>query len=388
LSAGEYELRATGERLSGEAERLVLGVAEEAGPFELAVKPAVRVTLRVERRGRACTGGWVQLTGQRLQDAREIAEGRVLFEAVPSGDYQLSVACGEAAFQDHPLVVREDDIEDTLRLEPGQLLAGRVLDAAGTGATGVLVSVSPMGLPEGRAYMTCRSGAGGDFACDGLSPGAYRCHAGLEQQPQSEFVDVSVAAGMDPGPIELVLPPRATLLVSLEHAPPEQLSSTRVLARAGQGPTLEGERRGSEFHFEGLLLGSYEVYLAASPATRREVSLARDGQSEPLTLPWPSTRTISGVVLDERNQPVVDVWVHAAAEGSLLPAIVPADVGVPALTDAAGRFSVEGVFEGRYHLRVRGTELEGLARSVPGGAEDVVIHSSRTPHHDLQRAPL
>jgi len=374
LSAGEYELRATGERLQGDAERLVLGVAEAAGPFELGVAPAVRVALRVERRGRACTGGWVQLVGERLQDARELADGRVLFEAVPAGDYQLSVACERAAFQNHQLEVRDDDIDDTLRVDPGQLVAGRVLDAAGTGAAGVLVSVSPLGLPDGRAYMTCRSGAGGAFACDGLSPGAYRCHAGLELQPQSEFVDVSVAAGTDPGPIELKLPPRAMLVVSLEHAPPEQLSNAHVLARAAEGPTLEGERRGSEFHFEGLLLGSYEVYLAASPGTRRDVSLVRDSQREAITLAWPSTRTISGVVLDERNQPVVDVWVRAAAEGGLLPSLASPDVGVPALTDAAGRFSLEGLFEGRYHLRVESTEREGLARGVPGGAEDVVIH--------------
>lgn len=381
LAAGEYELRATGERLSGEPARVALGVADEAGPLELRVTAAVRVALEVERGGRACAGGWVQLAGERFQGARELAEGRVLFEAVPPGDYQLGLGCEAAAFQNRELHVGDADLEERVRLDPGQRLAGRVLNAAGAGVPGMLVTLAPRGLPAGRAYMTCRSGPGGAFACDGLSAGGYRCRAGLELQPQSDPVDVLVVDGAPPVPIELRLWPRAALVVSLDDAPPERLSSVRVSARPEQGPPLDGELRGGEFHFDGLLLGRYEVYLAASPATRREVLLSRDGQREAVSLPWPRARAIAGVVLDERRQPVVDVWVRATAEGDSRPFAGLSEVGVPGLTDSEGRFSVEGLFEGGYHLRVEQLGREGFASSVPSGTEDVVIHlAPREPH--------
>jgi hypothetical protein len=79
------------------------------------------------------------------------------------------------------------------------------------------------------------------------------------------------------------------------------------------------------------------------------------------------------VVLDQQNQPVVEVWVHAAAEGGFLPLAALSDVGVPALTDSAGRFSIEGLFEGRYNLRLEAPEREGFAEGVASGAKDVVI---------------
>ncbi len=409
LSAGEYELRAAGERLSGEPERVVVGVADEAGPVELRLIPAVRVALEVERRGRACTEGWGKLTGARFHGGSEIVDGRVLFEAVPPGDYQLWIGCQDAAAQLRELRVGAEDIADTVRLDPGQLLEGRVLRADGAGAPGVLVTVSPAGAPEGRAAMTCRSGLHGGFACDGLSAGGYRCHAGLELQPQSEFVEVQLVQGTPRAFIELRLRPRAALVVSLEHAPAERLSGVRVLARPRQGPALEGELRGSAFHFDGLLLGAYDVSLAASPATRREVLLERDAQRAEVVLAWPSTRSISGVVLDEREQPVVEAWVRVTVAGAALFAVL-SEVGVPALSDSAGRFTIEGLFEGRYNLRVEQVGLEGFAPGVSSGTQEAVIHvgpprvsdepsnfderdqeyhsdSSAAPSRTVQRAP-
>lgn len=374
LSAGEYELSATGDRLSGKPERVAANVADEVGPVELRVASAARVALEVERGGAACTSGWVQLSGERFQAAREIFEGHVLFEGVPRGEYGLSLGCEQAAFQSRELGVGDEDIERKITLDALQALRGRVVNAVGAGVEGVLVTASPTDASEARAQMTCRSGKNGEFLCDGLSAGAYRWHAGLELQPQSGFVEVELAEGAASAPVELRLWPRARMVVSLEHAPSERLSAVRVSARPQQGPPLEGERRGSEFHFDGLLLGSYAVYLAASPGTRRDVVLEHDGQRVDVSLPWPRTRSISGVVLDERDQPVVEVWVHAAAEGGFLPLATLSDVGVPALTDSAGRFSIEGVFEGRYNLRVKATKREGFAEGVASGTEDVVIH--------------
>lgn len=383
LSAGEYELRATGDRLSGEPVRVASNVAEEVGPVDLRVTSAVRVALDVERDGRACAGGWVQLSGTRFQGAREIAEGRVLFDAVPRGVYSLSLGCEQAAFQSRELSVGDADIARTIQLDPGQALAGRVLDVGGLGVAGVLVTASPTGDPGGRAQMTCRSDANGDFLCEGLGPGAYHCHAGLELQPQSDPVHVRLIEGVAPPLLELRLHPRAAVVVSLEQAPAERLSTIRVTARPEQGPPLEAERRGSEFHFDGLLLGSYAVSLAASPGTRRDVVLEHDGQRVDVSLPWPSTRSISGVALDEQRQPAVEVWVHAAAEGGFLPLAAVAEAGLPALTDAAGRFTIEGLFEGRYNLRVEAPQREGFARGVSSGATDVVIHVASRPEANL-----
>jgi hypothetical protein len=320
----------------------------------------------------------VQLLGGRFQDAREIAGGRVLFENVPPGDYRLGLGCEGAAFQFREFRVGDEDIEDIARVDPGQRLQGRVLSAAGAGASDTLVSVSPVGTPTGRAPMTCRSGPSGDFACDGLSPGGYRCHAGLELQPQSEFVDV-VVDGAQRAPIELRLQPRAAIAVSLPDAPADRVSGVRVSARPEQGPPLDGELRGGEFHFDALLLGRYEVYLTESPATRREVFLTRDGQNEVISLPWPSQRSIAGVVLDDREQPVVEIWVRAIPAGGFLPLAARSEAGVRALTDSTGRFIVEGLFEGPYHLIADGVGREGSASSVSGGTQDVVMHLAPTP---------
>lgn len=373
LSAGEHELSAWGDRSRSEALRVTAAVADAVGPVELRVLAAVEVALGVERGGRPCAGGWVQLSGERFQGSSEIVHGSVLFETVPRGEYRLSLACEQAAPQLHELSVGDQDVEQTIHLAPGQALRGRVLSAPGEGVEGALVTVSPAGLPEGRAQLTCLSGAQGDFLCEGLSVGGYRCHAGLELQPQTEFVELELVAGAEPAPLELHLWPRAQLVVSLADAPADQLSGVRLSARPEQGLPIEAERRGDAFHFDGLLLGSYSVSLVASPATRRDVVLERDGQRVELTLPWPATRSISGVVLDERGSPAVEVWVRAASEGSAAPFVMLSDVGVPGLTDSAGRFTVEGLFEGRYHLRVEGPQGQGSAQSVPSGTSDALI---------------
>jgi len=80
--------------------------------------------------------------------------------------------------------------------------------------------------------------------------------------------------------------------------------------------------------------------------------------------------SITGIVLDEDNKPVVDARVDAQGEGQ------SSRVGIR--TDGQGRFTIEGVCRGPVWISTFTTSNERMYGSVQteGGAKDVKIFMS------------
>ncbi|MDJ0975338.1 MAG: carboxypeptidase-like regulatory domain-containing protein [Planctomycetota bacterium] len=96
------------------------------------------------------------------------------------------------------------------------------------------------------------------------------------------------------------------------------------------------------------------------------------GPAEDLAdLPEVEGATISGVVTDFDNVPLVGVRVEAATSGG-------ADLDLlPVLTDVEGRFQVEGLAEGRYDLRFLLGRVKARTLAVPVGTDQLRVRLAR-----------
>ena len=150
-----------------------------------------------------------------------------------------------------------------------------------------------------------------------------------------------------------------------------------MFARNEAGQVVLGERRGDEFVFERLPLGRYSV-VAGSPGVDESgaasVTLDRDGDTRTIALRAPATAELTGHVVDDQNQPVIDAWVSASPAESELRISTP----LPAvLTDDRGAFAISGVSRAPYDLSVSSPEGEGVARDVRAGEAAVTVRLER-----------
>jgi hypothetical protein len=99
------------------------------------------------------------------------------------------------------------------------------------------------------------------------------------------------------------------------------------------------------------------------------VNLSRDGEVLEVVLTLPEATTISGSVIDEQGSPVPDAWVRATMSGSEF----GFSIGIPVLTDAEGRFTIEGLLERKYDLRATGDGTRGELKAVAAGDPHVRV---------------
>jgi len=146
-----------------------------------------------------------------------------------------------------------------------------------------------------------------------------------------------------------------------------------VLARPTLGNPVTGlsaDDGSAQFH---LPLGDYEIYVGPTsflPIDARRVALNTDGQVVQVALSEPTLFEISGTVLDAAGVPVPDEWINAesaAREATGMP------LGVAALTNERGEFTLKQLIEGAYNIIVGERRRQLEARPVQAGATDVVL---------------
>jgi hypothetical protein len=143
----------------------------------------------------------------------------------------------------------------------------------------------------------------------------------------------------------------------------------KPLVMDADGSYVEGVYESDAFIFSELALGVYEAFLAGAPDVRQRLVLRNAGERLNVSLSLPPPLVISGRVIDQSGEAVVDAWV----QGTNWDALEPTDTTRTALTDVDGTFVLEGVLTGRYSLGVTSGYGRGQREDVRAGARDIIL---------------
>jgi hypothetical protein len=352
-TAGSYSLSARSPRLRSSARMVHVGVGAQSEQVLLPMTAAIEVAGTVLVGENPCAEGQVVMAGPIGLRERTSPTGTVEFASVWPGNYRVTVTCRGAVPGDFRWSIRDQkEAPAVWRLSAGNTLRGTVTTGSGSPAVGVRVQVISTAA---KAAAQCSTGADGAFHCDGLPSGNHRCFVTETGNPLSNVAVVELPSAQ---PVELKLRPSGTIHAHVKVP----LAGLMVVAKAADGVQEVGRAAGgNSFTFSSLALGRYEVsVLGATESVPAQ--LHYDGQILELNLPA-SSASLSGQVVDEREQPVVDAWVQAYGAEAFVPT-----QGTPAvLTDTNGSFTISNIATGRWRVTVTSSSGEATLEGAETG---------------------
>ncbi len=307
------------------------------------------------------------------------ADGRFEFRGLTAGDYTL-VASKKGLTRERvdPLKVAEGPEGEPVQLvlRAGVAITGYVRDKAGNGVAGWVVGVRPQGGSAGPLAGLLgqgppeRTGPDGSFLIEGLTAGET-----YELQPFSESGPGPRKSGVvAPADVEIVISGRGKIRGTVVDAdtgrPIPDFEVGYVMASRGGGMafrfrTTDGGRGAGDpvsFHAEDgafvlddVAAGSWDVQATAEGYQRGRVAgvtVEEGATAEGVDVRLARGGTISGRVLEDRTgKPVLEASVRAepASGGGGMRMMMLDDDG-PTVTDAEGRFQLEGLASGAYTL--------------------------------------
>ena len=282
-----------------------------------------------------------------------------------------------------------------LAFVPGATIAGRVVDESGDGVEGVDIgTASRMPWMGGAGARLTTTASDGSFLLKGIAPGEVQLEAKLEGWRDAEIESMELADLERIDGMRVVMTRGASItgIVRWEDGTPAagaRVRATRVSraqwggwggGRVQTAASAEADADGA-FALGGLDDGQYTVRASHRPADVADDESApqwradlpaRAGESIELALVGPAT--ITGLVIDDRGEPVTEFEVVAQ----------PAESGVRAerasFTSDDGRFSFARVGTGEWTLEARAEHMVpagGAEVALPGEAGELTLRLDR-----------
>ncbi|MEM1202795.1 MAG: carboxypeptidase-like regulatory domain-containing protein [Acidobacteriota bacterium] len=377
LGAGRFSLKV---RATGFAPVEVPGV--EVPPLEIGGDPDVDLGQVVLSPGATVAGKVTDDEGRPLAGAKVEAtapgSGYLRFATDGSGQEVITGADGRFEVPDRKAGERIDlvaskegfvtartsgieapNAEDVvLVLGPASTVSGRVVDEAGDGVTRARVSLQDEGASSGPGFSRRGPSAWTDpegfFRVEGLEPGIRRLRVQGEGFIPAERAGIEISKGVDLEGVEVVLKRGATVSgrVTAKGGDPVPEAMIRVASAGGRSMGRAGFLNSARTDADGRYqLGgvepgrrTLEVYHSEFGRAAETLEVRADaGNRQDFTLGAQGT-TVSGVVIDPDGSPL------PGANLSLVPSAAARASGVAGLSDAEGRFEIEGVRDGQYRL--------------------------------------
>jgi hypothetical protein len=193
-----------------------------------------------------------------------------------------------------------DGSEVPVRLQAAAALTGRVLNGADrTPMAGVPIILSPapvshMNFPWEESFApTVETRGDGSFTCPVVPPGELYVYAPTEQGFLSEEIRVTIAEGIPPPPLEIVLQPAVSVRVRYRGANPER---ARIEGLSARSECIASHGKGRAFDFRRTPVGGRfweDGYLKLDglPAGDWPAKLQTDTGIQNLTLRVPASPT-------------------------------------------------------------------------------------------------
>lgn len=350
LHAGEYDLRASGDRWGGGEASASVALAEASAPIVIRVRPATTLTGVIRVGDEPCAGGSVWLHGPANVGDTSDAQGAIQMLGVLPGEYRITVECSGAKPITEDVFIATEPIQRQWVLDVGIELRGRLERANGKPfqAPMRLLPIARAGEESAapRPPVDCAVDDTGAFECHGVDEGQYDFSIG-SLDPVVAGSIVIAENSPSPAPIVLRLPPLANILVEIAEAGFPS-GTLQVLARREGVPPLRAELNNEGYWLRDVPLGTYAIYLGPTseiPSDAPRVTLGSDGTTARVALTSPTALTISGIAVDAADSPLPERWLHAESPGA------PGEMaGAAAMTNERGEFVLKGLVRGVYEL--------------------------------------
>jgi uncharacterized GH25 family protein len=288
------------------------------------------------------------------------------------------------------------DSEQTLEisLATGAAVSGRVVDERGAAIAGARVWAMDAanawegGGGERTAETTAKDGT---FTIAALSQGSYLFFAKDESHAPAVTTPVTVSGDAPTTGVEIVMKAAATLagVVVDQQGAPVAYATVRLSSKAYSADMVHRQAAADEqgaFEIKGLPRTALRVRAEGEEASSDavDVDLATTPDKKDLRLVLDRTATISGIVVDDVNEPV------AEANVSAYPDFLAGEVDwvmastASATTDGDGRFTLKGLEDGKF--RVWASRESGGARRT-SGREGVATQTGATDVRLVLPAP-
>ncbi len=391
LGPGVYKPIVRDDELFGIVDvKVHLGLAQTSEPIVIRAHrmAALRGMVVIGEGDRPCPSGNVGLRQRADRSLRYFATiedgGQVTLRGVEPGTYEVTVGCTHfLAREEYPDVeVARTSLDDLVwKVDEGQAIRGRVVDASGAGVAKAAVFARP--LVEGeqaREHTSSASdeatNADGGFELRGLLPGRYELSVTSDEPAPELPVIVELPTGRDLDDVRIELLASGSIVgrvVDESGVPQPGVDvSAKPLGKWGGGG---GTRSDDEGHFvlEHLRIGEVRVRAGMgwddmrAPGTsdddvQGELVKVEAGKQVEVELVIESRNgVIRGRVLDEQGAPVDDAFISAermpesaTASASVSRLMVRwAGFGreTPILSEVDGSFTIEQLSAGRYVVR-------------------------------------
>lgn len=330
-------------------------------PLEITLPPETDEELvLVVRAGNVLEGRVTTTAGDPVEQARVLcheqvdatdAEGRYRMQGLPEGTARLEVTHSEYPSQVEEIALEEGDNRFDVTLPDGVPVAGRVVDPSGEPVPGARFVLERDDLRNRIDYFTVTD-AEGELRLASVSAGTYRLevsHPGLATLERHDFV-----VGEEPiENQEWVLEPSGVVTGYIVGLELDRLARTTVQAEDDQGRVRPGRvRYDGAYRIEGLATGPWRLRAWTEDGSRqaqKRIVLTSPGEEAVHDLELGTQLTLSGEVRVD-GEPLVGARISLRGLDS--------SVYRSVLSDHEGRFRMEDVAAGRYHLGVaHGREL-------------------------------
>ncbi|MCA9655207.1 MAG: carboxypeptidase regulatory-like domain-containing protein [Myxococcales bacterium] len=333
-------------------------------------------------------GGWFGSSGSVFSED----DGSFRIEGLEPGSYKVRVSDDELTGKSEEKVhvgLGESSEPVTVRVHPAFAVRGVVLVDGETPCSYASVRLKDTKRKKERGFGN-RGQEDGTVLIKGLLPATYEVtvdcdgYLGEEQYPDLVITDASLD-GLK-WTVHAAQTIRGTVVDSEGNAVEGASVSARM--KAGKDPRARrsdsrGERTEGDgaFAVAGLLPGSYELSVwhtdLPRPDKPTEVELKAGADLDGVVLELPAGGGVTGVVRDEKGQPVTGVTV--GLQGPRW--------GGSAHTNDEGRFALEGVAVGEYRIKANRGWTEQMR--APGATDDdeagerIEVRAGETTEIDL-----
>jgi len=302
---------------------------------------AARVTLRSKWSAQSMLA--IEVAG----GVRTDGDGRFRMEGVPPGPQ--SVSADQDGFQraQRDLTVHNGINRIDLRLGEGASISGRVIDGGGRPLAGAAIALLTAGPGIGREEMSDASGA---FRFGGLEAGRYQLTAQKEGYASARQ-DLDVASRPIDS-VELRLSEGGGIIAGrVIGVAPQELAQLRISAVKRPLDSLDGMREGrpegaASYRIEGVYAGEWRVTARLPNGRQAQQVVQVPESSQPVQLDLDMTQglTLTGTVRGD-GLPIGNATVELQGASN--------EPAGNAVTDAAGRFRIDGLAPGPHKLIVQ-----------------------------------